>query len=100
MSGKNAKHNRPAEAVATHSRHEWRVLLGDGLRLQGVPPSFLHRDAEGGYTFRDDHGIVADFPAGTVTGVLRKDAPEAVPADPGPADAGGASGAITAGRKK
>ena len=61
---------------------EWRVHYSGGEAAVGR--SSLHRDADGGYTFRDSAGIVADFPPGTVLCALRTK----VDADPGPIETG------------
>lgn len=67
MSGKKGGKIRPASPL----QHEWRVMFPAGTDVQ-VTSSALFRGADGDYSFRDERGIVADFAAGKVMGVLRK----------------------------
>lgn len=76
MAAKNGNHNRKIAAQGAETapplRAEWRVEHITGT--EHIPSSSMHRGADGGYTFRDDLGVVADLPAGTVKGVFRKEA--------------------------
>ena len=69
MSGKS-KHGRPDVPSGPSQRAEW-IVFAVGREVP-VPLSSLHLSLDGHRQFRDDAGVVADFPAGTVTGVIRK----------------------------
>jgi hypothetical protein len=73
MSGKSKHGTRPAGRPPESQRAEWKVFSGDGFH--NVDHSSLLRNADGSYTFRDVDGIVAEFPAGSVTAILRQPRP-------------------------
>jgi hypothetical protein len=73
MSHKNRGNDRPGEPESATARsYEWRVHVAGGWT--DVPLSALRIWPGGRYAFRDEHGVVADFPAGAAAGVIRKPA--------------------------